>query len=160
MGIETMFLVSAGMQLASGFMQYSEQKKADRAAEQAAAAQARLQKEDADAAALDEQRQAQDAQRKQRMAYLTSGVDLTGSPLLVMEETRNKGDENAKNVKDRGYAQANLTYQQGSIKRANLVGTVLDTAKGIAGSYSDYKTLSMLTSKPNSTVVGQQKQLK
>ncbi len=157
-----MLIVSAGMQLASGFMQYSEQKKADKAAEARAAQEAALQKSDADAAALDEERQAQDAQKKQRMAYLTSGVDLTGSPLLVMEETRAKGAENAKNVRDRGYANAKLTYEAGSVKRANLVGTVLDTAKGIAGSYSDYKTLSALTAKPTttSTVVGQQKQIK
>ena len=58
MGIETMFLISAGMQIASGFMQYREQKKADKASQRAyeesvriAQEQARLDKQDAERAA-------------------------------------------------------------------------------------------------------------
>ncbi len=141
MGIETMFLISAGMQVASGLMQYSQQKKADKQAKQRANAEASLMEQDAARAALEEKRDAEKMRKLQRMTYLKSGVDLEGSPLLVMEETRVKGEENAANVSSGAKARANLVRQEGSIKRASLINTGLDVGKGLAGSYNDYSLL-------------------
>jgi hypothetical protein len=141
MGVETLIAisaVSAGLQVASGFMQYSQQKKADKAAKNAANAQANIMQEDADRAALQETLDAEKARKTQKMAYLASGVDLSGSPLLVMEETRAKGEENAKNIKDRGYAQAAITRAQGSVGRASLVGSLSDTVSGLSNTYTNY----------------------
>lgn len=133
MGIDpvSMFLVSAGLQVASGFASYAQQKKADKAARNAANEQARLMEEDADRAALQERIEADKVRKTQKIAYLTSGVDLEGSPLLVMEETRNKGEENAKNIKESGYARAKLTREQGAVGRASLIGTLSDTVGGL-----------------------------
>lgn len=143
MGFETaLFAVSAGLQVASGFMQYSQQKKADKAAKQAAFAEAALMEEDAKRAALQEKIEAEKARKQQKMAYLASGVDLVGSPLLVMEETRNKGEENAKNIIDSAAARASLTRQQGSVKRASLVGTMADTVGGLTSTYTNYKMVN------------------
>lgn len=152
MGIETMFLVSAGLQVASGFMQYSQQKKADKAEKRAyeeslriAREQGELDKQDAERAAREELAEADRARKLQKMAYLKSGVDLTGSPLLVMEETRSKGEENAKNIRDSQKARSNLAYQSVAankpVSRASLVNTALDVGAGIAGGYNDYSVL-------------------
>lgn len=152
MGLETMFLISAGMQVASGFMQYSQQKKADKAEKRAyeeslriANEQAALDKKDAERAAQAELEDAQKHEKLQKMLYLKSGVDLTGSPLLVMEETRNKGKENAKNIMDSQAARSNLAIQSVAankpVKRASLVNTALDVGTGLSSSYNDYSLL-------------------
>lgn len=152
MGIETMFLVSAGLQVASGFMQYQQEKKADKANQRAyqesikiAREQAALDKADTDRAAQEELDQAHKAEHLQKMLFLKSGVDLTGSPLLVMEETRKKGAENAKNVKDSGYGRADLMVRSAKankpINRASFLNTALDTANSVAGGYSDYQIM-------------------
>lgn len=138
MGMEVLFLVSAGLQVASGLASYSQQKKADKAAKAAANEEARLMEEDASRAALQEKQEAERVRKVQKMAYLASGVDLTGSPLLVMEETRNKGEENAKNVVESAKARADLTRMQGSVGRASLLGSLSDTASGLTSTYTNY----------------------
>lgn len=152
MGLETMFAISTGLKVVGGFMQYKEQKKADKANQQAyqasikiAQQQAALDRADADRAAQEELDQAHKAEHLQKMLYLKSGVDLNGSPLLVMEETRKKGAENAKNVKDQGYGRASLQVQSAKankpVKRASFLNTALDTANSVAGGYSDYQLM-------------------
>jgi multidrug efflux pump subunit AcrA (membrane-fusion protein) len=152
MGLETVALISAGMQVASGFMQYQQQKKADKAADRAyqesiriAKDQARLDKEDADRAARGELEEAQKHEKLQKMLYLKSGVDISGSPLLVMEETRAKGNENAKNIRDSASSRANLAIRSAKankpVSRASLVNTALDVGGGLASGYNDYSLL-------------------
>lgn len=148
----TMFIVSTGMQVASGFMQYSEQKKADKANQRAyeesvriAKEQSEIDKKDAERAAQLELEEADRAKKLQKMMYLKSGVDIQGSPLLVMEETREKGKENAKNVLDSQAARSNLQVQSAMAKRpvsrASLINTALDVGQGVAGGYNDYSLL-------------------
>lgn len=152
MGVETMFLISAGMKVASGFMQYQEQKKADKAEQRAyqesiriAKQQNKLDAADADRAARLELEDAQKHEKLQKMLYLKSGVDLTGSPLLVMEETRAKGIENAKNVRDAQSARGKLAIQSAKanrpVSRASLTSTIAGIGSEVAGSYNDYSLL-------------------
>lgn len=143
MGIDpvTMFIASTALQVGSGIMQYSQQKKADKAARQAAEEQARLTEQDAKRAAQEELATAEATRKAQRMAYLKSGVDLEGSPLLVMEETRAKGAENAQNVTDRAKSQADLYRKQGAVGRASLVGTLASTGSSVASSYTNMQLL-------------------
>lgn len=154
MGIDpfTMFIASTVIQGISGFMEYREQKKADKAERAAynasvgvAQEQAALDQADAERAAKYEQDEADRISRVQKMQYLASGVDLTGSPLLVMEETRAKGAENAKNVRDSAAARGNLAVRSAQanvpIARASLTGTIAKTASGVASSYNDYSLL-------------------
>ncbi len=141
MGIETVLIASAVMSGVSGIAQYSQQKKADKAAKQAGDEQARLMEQDAKRAAQEELAIADDARKTQRMAFLKSGVDLEGSPLLVMEETRAKGAENAKNLIEATQSRADLTRKQSSVGRASLVGTVANIGQSAAGSYTNYSLL-------------------
>lgn len=151
MGMPALFAISAGIQVASGIAGYAQQKKADRAAKNAAFAEAAIMEEDAKRAALQERMEADRVRKMQKVAYLTSGVDLEGSPLLVMEETRNKGAENAKNVTDSAAARASLTRQQGSVGRASLIGSLSNTVSGLAGTYTNYSTINSQQSKSSSS---------
>lgn len=142
MGIETIALVAGGLQVAQGVAGYVQQKKADSAARRAANAEAAIMEQDAQRAALQEKIEADKVRQQQRVAFLTSGVDLSGSPLLLMEETRNKGNENAKNVTDSASARASLVRQQGSVKRASLIGSAINTGANVANTYMNYKTVN------------------
>lgn len=146
MGIDPVTMMIAS-KVVSGFMEYREQRAADkeerRAYERSVAVarqQAQLNADDAERAALEEERAAEKHRMLQKVMFMKSGVDLTGSPLLVMEATRNKGRENAKNVVDRANAQNNLAIQSAVANvptpRANLFGTIAKTAAGVAGSYT------------------------
>lgn len=147
-----MFLISAGMQVVSGISGYMEQKKADKAEKRAyeeslriANEQAALDKADADRAAQEELAESDKARKMQQMLFLKSGVDLTGSPLLVMEETRAKGAENAKNIRDSQAARSNLAIQSAAanrpVSRASLTRSIAETGSNVAGSYTDYSLL-------------------
>lgn len=57
--------------------------------------------------------EANDLRRKQKMAFLKSGVTLEGSPLLVMEGTRQRGLQNVQEVFSAGNAEYGSIYQQG-----------------------------------------------
>jgi len=154
MGLDpvSMFVISAATQVASGFMQYKEQKKADKAEKRAyeeslsiAAEQSALDKADADRAAQLEIDEAEKTRKIQKMQYLKSGVDLVGSPLLVMEETRRKGEENAKNIRDSQSARSNLYMRSAAankpVSRASLTSTIAEVGAGVAGSYNDMSLL-------------------
>ncbi len=147
-----MFFLQAGTSLASSFMEYSQQKKADKAERRAydesvdiARKQARLDRADADEAARAELEESQRHEKLQRMMYLKSGVDLSASPLLVMEETRNKGEYNAKNVRQSGYNRADLAVQSAvarkPISRASLTTSLAQAGAGAAKAFNDYSVL-------------------
>lgn len=154
MGLDpvTMFIASAALQVGSGLLQYSQQKKADKAEQRAyqeslkiAREQAALDKADAERAAQAELEDARKHEKLQKMLYLKSGVTLEGSPLLVMEETRAKGAENAKNIRDSAASRANLAIRGAAankpVKRASLINTGLDVASGVTSSYTDMQLL-------------------
>ncbi len=54
-------------------------------------------------------------ERKQKLAYLASGVTLEGSPLLIMEETRRKGQENIDEILLSGKAEKNAALLEGRV---------------------------------------------
>lgn len=54
-------------------------------------------------------------ERKQKLAYLASGVTLEGSPLLIMEETRRKGQENVDEILLSGKAEKNAALLEGRV---------------------------------------------
>lgn len=147
MGIDpvSMFLMSAGLQVASGISQYTQQKKADKAAASAAVAQGNIMNADASVAANQELSDAERFRRSQRMMFLKSGVTLDDSPLLVMQETRDKGAKNAQNIIDSAKAKSDLVVKEGSVQRASLTNTALDTATTLAGSFTQMQALKAAT---------------
>ena len=136
---------SMGVQALSGLAQYRQQSRADAVSARAANTEASILNADAAVAARQELRMADRARHTQVMSYLKSGVSLAGSPLLLMEETRARGIENAKNVVDSASRKAGLIRQQGSVKRASLVNTALDTIGGMQQTYLNSKQLKQVT---------------
>ncbi len=134
-------LISGGLQAVSSLMAYRQQKDADAAALAQARIEAAKERADTERAALEEERQAKTHAKAQAMMFLKSGVSLEGSPLLVMEETRQKGIENARNVKNTGYARAQSIMREGSIKRASLMNSGLQAAEGMLGGWTNYQIL-------------------
>jgi hypothetical protein len=142
MGLETVMMISTVMQVAGSVAGYFQQKDADKEARNAANAQANLLQSDANRAAQEELVTADKARKTQLMDYLSSGVSLEGSPLLVMQETRNKGIENMKNTLDTARQKGNLLRQQGSVGRASLLGTLGTAAGQVATGYTQYSQIN------------------
>lgn len=67
-----------------------------------------------------EQEHADDFRKRQKVSFLASGVDLSGSPLLVMEETRRKGAENVNEILQSGSAAANSARAEGRVQASQL----------------------------------------
>lgn len=67
-----------------------------------------------------EQEQAEDFRKRQKVAYLASGVDLSGSPLLVMEETRRRGAENVNEILQSGSSASSAARAEGRIQASQL----------------------------------------
>jgi hypothetical protein len=67
-----------------------------------------------------EQQEAESVRRKQKMAYLASGVSLEGSPLLVMEGTRARGAANMAEYMRSGTTSAGAAYSEGRLQAQKL----------------------------------------
>lgn len=143
MGIDpvSMMLISAAMQVGSGVMGYMEQKKADKAAKSQAEAEAGIMEQDAQRQATEERKAGKEAAARQRMLYLSSGVDLTGSPLLEVQRTVRQGEQNAETVLGNAASRADLIRRQGGMSRASLTGSALQTGTNIMGNYMSYQGL-------------------
>jgi len=89
-----------------------------------AQAQANLQAEEIGRASAREadfvSKESESIRRRQKLAYLKSGVDLEGSPLLVMEATRRAGLDNAEEVLRSGGMSAGAAIQEGRTRAAQL----------------------------------------
>lgn len=70
--------------------------------------------------AQNEKEQSESARRAQKVAYLASGVTLEGSPLLVMEETRQKGIENVDEILRGGQASSYAAKEEGRMRASSL----------------------------------------
>jgi len=95
-------VVSSGTAIHSGMQQKKQSKK-----------QAALMEEDAANRAAEETRQAKEHRKRQKVAFLKSGVALSGSPLLIMQETLERGLGNSDAIKETGGAKASLLRAQG-----------------------------------------------
>lgn len=71
------------------------------------------------ASAQQEADMADDARRKQKLAYLKSGVSLEGSPLLMMEETRLRGERNVDEITTAGGYASAAASQEGRTQAQN-----------------------------------------
>jgi len=112
--------VAAGMSVMGGIQaKNAADDQADAALAQAdarARENARLSEREADMASSEADR----ARRAQKIAFLNSGVDLAGSPLLVMEETRSRGVRNANEVREAGAASGRAIFTEGRMQASSL----------------------------------------
>jgi hypothetical protein len=112
--LSTGFSVLSGLSSFMGGMQAKGESKIQAANAKADAAkrgaeEARLAAREADLT----QQEADSIRKRQKVAYLKSGVSLSGSPLLVMEETRRKGKENVNEILTAGQYASQSAYQEG-----------------------------------------------
>ncbi len=124
MGIELatigtiMSIASAGASIMGGFAAKDEGKaqaaEATRAAEARGTEAARVSARQA----RGETEAADDLARRQKVAFLSSGVALQGSPLLMMEETRRRGAENAEEILAGGAAAGDAARAEGRVQAA------------------------------------------
>lgn len=90
-----------------------------------------------------EQEQVDETVRRQKLAYMASGVTLEGSPLLVMEQTRIKGQENISEIIAGGESSANATLQEGRLRSQQLKAT--GRSSFISGLTSGAKAFSAIS---------------
>lgn len=124
----------------------------------AAESRARLIRVEAEADAQRYAEQASDFKARQKLAYLKSGVQLSGSPLDVLDETARVSRENLSAIRARGEAQAQDTLSAGVDARmkgrAALIGGVMSAAKtGLTGAYTMYRNKKIAETPRNDTKV-------
>lgn len=66
--------------------------------------------------------EAESTRRRQKIAYLSSGVTLEGSPLLLMEATRQRGLQNVEEVFKAGGAATGAAATEGRLRASQLKG--------------------------------------
>lgn len=95
--------------------------------------------------------------KKQKLAFLKSGVGLIGSPLLILEETRTEGNKEVEAIRRRGQAQFTLGLRKAGITRATgrarLIGGIAGAASSAVSGFSTFGT-SRLTSQPGTSGAG------
>jgi hypothetical protein len=89
--------------------------------------------------AYNEKQAAESARRQQKIAYLASGVSLSGSPLAVLEETRQKGLSNATEIMSANEAYSSATGLEGMARASSLKSSGRsEFIKGVTGALSNY----------------------
>ena len=84
-----------------------------------------------------EQQETDQTLRRQKLAYLASGVTLQGSPLLIMEETRRKGQENIDEIMASGSSGASAAIMEGRQQASNTKASGRrDLVNGLTGAAS------------------------
>jgi len=127
LGTDTLSSLSTGLSIfsglssvAGGFAARGEAEKQSELALQQAGRRAAEEERVAFRQAELEEERADRVRRKQKVAYLASGVTLEGSPLLTMEETTRRGAENVEEIKKAGSASARAVREEGRITAQKL----------------------------------------
>ena len=100
--------------------------------------QGRLAQEEADLNAIRQSTENRRFRKKQKLAFLSSGVSLEGSPLLLLEETRVESATEVAAIRRKGIAQRNLALARAQLLRnqgraafiGGIVGGVGSLASG------------------------------
>ena len=134
----TIAIASAAFQGVSAIRGYQAEKQAAKAQKQANAAamaaaeeEAALTQADAAQRADQERKDAAKVRSQQIALYLKSGVTLDGTPLLAIDETTSRGDQNAKNILTNSDYSARSILLRGKasqqpVKKADFFGAAAD----------------------------------
>ena len=93
--------------------------------------QALIARQEAEEAALAKEREVQKFASEQELGFLSSGVTLEGSPLMVIKETREEGARDAANIRKFGAARADALRRQG--RSAFFQGVTQAVGYGLQG---------------------------
>lgn len=126
-----LMVISAGTAIAGGLSKRAAANKEAQALE----GQANLAQQEAESDARIHATQVRKFAANQKSAYLKNGVTLDGSPLLVLEDTRQVGQEEVNSMMRSGAAKAQLLRDRAQIQRnegrASLIGGFGDAASTI-----------------------------
>lgn len=144
MGIETALIASAvigaGSSIIGGIQQRNEAKK-----------QAGIIEREAEQSAAIERQEANTAARIQKTQFLKSGVTLSGSPLLLMQETYARGEQNARNVLESGQAKAKSVRKSGqNAFYSGIMGGFQSAGSALLSGY-DLGAFTPAAKNPNAT---------
>lgn len=129
--------IAAGTSVYSGMQQQAEAEKQANMAGAQAELQAKEVARQSVAQAGVERDKAENVRRQQKLSYLASGVSLEGSPLLVMETTRQKGISNVDEILTSGAYGVTAAQTEGRIKAQSLRASGRQAfMQGIAGGVS------------------------
>jgi hypothetical protein len=125
----------AGLQIYSGVQANKMAKKQASLIEQ----QGALQKEEALQEAAMIRDEGKRFRQEQLMQYVSSGVEIQGTPLVVMAETAKMADVQAKAVEKRGYAMADLANANAKITRSQGKAEMIASfGKAVSSGVSTY----------------------
>jgi hypothetical protein len=140
-------VISAGSKVLQGV----QENKAAKAEAELLEQQGRIEAAEAQAEAqrvADERRK---FQKRQILAFLKNGVALSGSPLLVVEETIRKSQEEVNAIATAGRARTMLRFQQAALERARgrnaLIGGFLGAGTTLASSFIMARSIGPTTAK-------------
>lgn len=151
MGLETALFAIQGLQAIKGFADQrkaaKETKRANRAAKAQAQREAQKLREDSAKAELEELRDAKRIKSAQLASFLSSGVSIDGSPLLVLSETDNTANRNVENIRRNTEADVesilyNAEANKQPVQKADIFGTtatLLGVGKGLKDDYEKRK---------------------
>lgn len=153
-GLGAAIAVSAGLDVLAGIFSYMAGDDMRGAAE----SRARMVRMEAEADAQRYAESAQDFKARQKLAFLKSGVALSGSPLDVLDESARVARENVSAIKARGEAQALDQENQGigaqMQGRAALIGGISSAGKtAITGLYQMDKDRKTAETARNNTII-------
>ena len=135
----TVSALGTGLSLFSGVQSFMAGQQQSKLAIEQSKAQVAEQSRLAVREAAAETQAAEGVRRKQKLAYLASGVSLSGSPLMVMEETRRKGASNAQEIMSSADASNKATISEGSSMAKQLYTSGRNEfLKGVTGALTKY----------------------
>jgi len=145
--VPTIGSILGGISTISSFMGGMESNQAAEQQAEYAKAQAAMQGKEsarqAVSAASVEKERYEDVVRRQKLAYMASGVSLEGSPLLVMESTRQKGMSNVDEILEAGAAGRTAAEFEGRIVSSKLkTAGRQEFMKGISTGVSGLTTMA------------------
>lgn len=118
-GLIVSSVASAGAAVAGGQQQRSAAKRQANQVLGASMVQAQESSRIAAKEAAIEREASEDAVRRQKLSYMKSGVDLEGSPLLMMEATRQRGARNVDEILSAGGARGSAIQSEGRMAADN-----------------------------------------
>ena len=119
-GLGGLSTLSGGLSILSGVQQQQAASEQAGIARQQASMQAAEAGRVSGAQAFQAEQDADRARSRQKLAFLKSGVSLEGSPLLIMEETRQRGLDNVNEIIKSGASSGAAALTEGRIAAQNL----------------------------------------
>ena len=113
-------VASAAGTVIGGLQQRGAAKAAAKATSIEAQRQADLVQEERELQARSEARQNIELEKRQKLAFIKSGVSFEGSPLLILAETERKGAENVEAILRSGRTQATGLLAEGALRSSQL----------------------------------------